>query len=105
MFNWTAPKGDNLSCHNFNVLEDLEIFLQDNVNSGLNIDEIIVKLLLFADEMVILGRSPSDLQNSLDLLHDYCQKWRLNFNITKTKIVVFRKCGPLRSDEKLLYNG
>ena len=28
----------------------------------------------------------------------------LNVNITKTKIVVFRKRGPLWFDEKLLYN-
>ena len=40
MFCRIAARGGNLSCHVFNVLEDLEIFLQDNINSGLNIDEI-----------------------------------------------------------------
>ena len=36
---------------------------------------------------------------------NYCQKWGLNVNITKTKIVVFRKRGPLRLEDKWLYNG
>ena len=64
-------------------LEDLELFLQDDINSGLTIDDITIILLLFADDMVILGKSPRDLQNSIGLLQSYCEKWGLHVNVKK----------------------
>ena len=45
--------------------------------------------MLFADDMVILGKDKNDLQTSLDLLEMYCHKWGLQVNTDKTKIVVF----------------
>ena len=47
--------------------------------------------MLFADDMVILGKDKGDLQTSLDLLEMYCHKWGLQVNTDKTKIVVFFK--------------
>jgi len=41
---------------------NLEMFLQDNIECGLNIDDIVLTILLFA-------KTPEDLQTSLDLLH------------------------------------
>lgn len=35
-------------------VEDLELFLQGDVDSGLVINDIVLTLLLFADDMVIL---------------------------------------------------
>ena len=60
--------------------------------------------MLFADDMVILSNSPSDLQNSLNLLQTYCNKWGLEVNPEKSKIVVFRKRGGVKHDEKWTYN-
>ena len=48
-------------------LEDLEVFLSDS-NGGVQIEEMSFILMLFADDMVILGRNRDDLQRSLDLL-------------------------------------
>jgi len=39
-------------------LEELELFLQDSINSG---------LLLFADDMAIFGKSTEDLQHYIEL--------------------------------------
>ena len=86
-------------------LEDLELFLQNDIQSGLTLDDITIILLLFADDMVILGKSPHDLQNSIDLLYEYCTKWGLHVNTKKTKIVVFRKRGHLLPGEEWFYNG
>ena len=61
--------------------------------------------MLFADDMVILGKDRDDLQNSLDLLEKYCKKWGLQVNTDKTKIVVFRKRGGLFNNEKWTYDG
>lgn len=86
-------------------MEDLELYLQQDVNSGLLIDDIVLILLLFADDMALIGRSVEELQESLSLLHTYCNTWGLEVNTEKTKIVVFRNRGQVRNDEVWTYNG
>ena len=41
----------------------------------------------------------------LDNLENYCIEWNLTVNVNKTKIVVFRKSGRLRNNEKWYYKG
>ena len=53
-------------------------------------------LLLYADDIVLLSETETGLQQGLDLLEQYCDKWKLTVNINKTKIMVFRKGGVLR---------
>ena len=65
----------------------------NDINSGLTLNDAIFILLLFADDMVVLGKSVNDLQQSLDLLKQYCDKWDLDVNILKTKTMVLRKRG------------
>ena len=85
-------------------LEDLELFLQGDFNSGIQIDELEIILLLFADDLVIFGNSPKDLQNSLNKLYEYCQTWGLEVNTQKTKVMVFRKKGKILPNECFTYN-
>ena len=77
-------------------IEDLELFLQGDLSSGLCLDDITFILMLFADDMVILGKDANDLQKSLNLLDVYCSRWGFQVNTDKTKIVVFRKRGGYR---------
>jgi len=86
-------------------VEDLELFLQNDLQSGLNIDDIVLILLLFADDMAIVGKTPDEIQNHLDNLYYYCNLWGLKVNTEKTKITVFRKRGGLLPNEKWTYNG
>lgn len=86
-------------------LEDLELYLQHKDSCGLTVNDITLMLLLFADDMAILGESIEDLQHSLDSLHQYCQKWGLTVNTDKTKLMVFRKRGNTRQDEQWFYDG
>ena len=72
-------------------IEDLELFLQDNQCCGLSIDDITYILMLFADDMVILGKDRDDLQKSLDRLEYYCNKWGLEVNTEKNKSCCFQK--------------
>ena len=85
-------------------VEDLELYLQNDVNSGLVIDDIIILLLLFADDMAIVGKTPCEIQNHLDNLYTYCNHWGLQVNTIKTKVVVFRKRGGLLPTESWTYN-
>ena len=84
-------------------VDDLELYLEDDPLCRLTFDDITVILMLFADDMVIFGKTVFDLQNSLNLLHEYCIERRLEVNIDKTKVMVFRKRGNLRNNEKWLY--
>ena len=43
-------------------------------------------MLLYADDIFSEG-----LQQALDALFDYCDKWSLRVNVDKTRIVVFSK--------------
>ena len=48
-------------------------------------------ILLYADDAVIMADSPILFQKSLKSLQTYCEKWKLTVNITKTKVMIFRK--------------
>ena len=85
-------------------LNDIEMHLQENINSGISIDQISIYLLLFADDAVIVSETRSELQNLLDSLYTYCRKWNLTVNVEKTKIMVFKKGGRLSDDEKWFFN-
>ena len=55
--------------------------------------------------MAVIGKSPQELQQHLNFLHKYCDKWGLKVNTPKTKIFVFRKRGRLTEAEKWSYAG
>jgi hypothetical protein len=86
-------------------LNDLENSLQENLDDGITLDQISIYLLLFADDAVICSESAQGLQNSLNSLEKYCNKWHLTVNVDKTKIVVFRKGGVLNKSYKWIYGG
>jgi hypothetical protein len=68
-------------------LNNLETFLEKNNVTGLKTlsDELeqelgyYVKLFLimYADDPALLAESASNLQNMLNLFHEYCLKWKL----------------------------
>jgi hypothetical protein len=78
----------------FNIfIGDLPAILKNNYPVTLFSKEIIY--LLYADDLVILSECPDDLQRNLNALHDYCDKWSLAINPSKTKVIVFSK--PVRT--------
>ena len=85
-------------------VEDLELYLQTSDLSGLKLQDITLILLLFADDMVIFGEDQNDLQNSLNMLSEYCERWGLEVNTDKTKVMVFRKRGRVERDINFYYD-
>lgn len=90
-------QGDNLSPFLFSLyLNDLENYL-DEKNVGLTVDyddediSVFLKLfvLLYADDTVIFGDSPEELQKSLNAFEQYCDEWKLTINTNKTKVIIF----------------
>ena len=76
-----------------------------NDTIGSRVQDIIIKLIKFADDMAIFSETREGLQTALDNLNQYCKKWGISVNIPKTKIVVFRKGGRLCANDKWQFNG
>ena len=91
-------QGENLSPLLFAIyLNDFENFLSEQFD-GIklcNPDDIecFVKLfvLLYADDTIVMADSPQQLQSALNALHEYCNRWQLTVNVSKTKIVIFSR--------------
>jgi len=60
-------------------------------------------VLLYADVIVILSEIETSLQNGLDLLECYCDRWKLQVNISKTKAMIFKKGGRNRGNLSFTY--
>ena len=76
-----------------------------NDTIGSRVQDIIIKLIKFADDMAVFSETREGLQTALDNLNQYCKKWGISVNIPKTKIVVFRKGGRLCANDKWQFNG
>ena len=72
---------------------------------GIDIGMVKMFMLLYANDIVLFGNSAEQLQDGLNLLSNYCQRWKLTVNIAKTKVMVFRKGGALPRNLTFLYNG
>jgi len=60
---------------------------------GAKYADIIVSLLLFADDIVLIAESPQMMQKMLDVVYNYSKKYRFRFNQSKSNIMIFgRKC-------------
>ena len=62
-------------------------------------------MLLYADDIAIFSNSAEELQSSLDVLSEYCLRWKLKVNVSKTKHLMFRKCGRIPRDIAIIYDG
>ena len=97
-------QGESLSPFLFSIfLNDLEIFLQTGNFQGIDMEGTPLKLLLYADDLFLLSSTREDLQLGLDLLYDYCTRWRLYVSTDKTTVVIFRKGGNLSFHDHFFY--
>ena len=81
-------------------VNDLEQELDNNGITGIDVGMVKLLLLLYADDIVLFGKTPDELQKSLNILEAYCDRLNLTVNIAKTKVVVFRKGGRLPTQFK-----
>ena len=97
-------QGECLSPFLFSMyLNDLEQEFVEKGVQGIDVGMLNLCLLLYADDIILLANSAENLQNSLNVLADYCTRWKLTVNTTKTKVMVFRKGGRLSNKLRFLY--
>lgn len=96
-------QGENLSPLLFSIfLNDLhQYFLQIDLTDCVEIPNpnhvnmmhayLKIFILLYADDTVVISETASSLQRELNIYAQYCDKWKLTVNISKSKVVVFSK--------------
>ena len=101
-----VAQGESISPFLFSMyLNDIEeTFLLHNYQ-GVDIGMLKLCLLLYADDVILFSESEEGLQDGLNILYDYCQRWKLTVNTEKTKVLIFRKSGRLRRNTTFTFNG
>ena len=89
-----VKQGDPLSTILFNLyVNDLPGIFSFEGNHPITINNINISCLQYADDLVIMSTSHEALQKCLYNLEEYCDKWKLEVNTKKTKVIIFNKQG------------
>ena len=84
-------------------INDLPGELERGGARGVELRELVVRILMYADDGALVAESAEDLQLMLEILRQYCSKWRLLVNVSKTEIVVFHRLKQ-REEYTFAYN-
>jgi len=98
-----VKQGDCLSPTLFGIyINDLVSELNSH-DLGVKLRDVKVSILLFADDIVLIAESAEKLQLMLNIVHEWCRKWKLIVNKEKTKIVHFRNPRQARTEVTFKY--
>jgi hypothetical protein len=64
-------------------INNLVDYLNKDNTDPVVIGDTSVNILLYADDIVLFSQSKEGLQNSLNILHDFCYTWKLKVNTDK----------------------
>ena len=88
-------------------LNELTQMIEENNCPGVYVNEHHpnITLLLYADDIVIVGDQVNRVQKILNILAQFCKKWGLQVNMSKTQAMVFRNGGIIKQKEVFYFNG
>ena len=94
-------QGDVISPNLFSVyINDL---LDELRNSKKDSDHILCNVFAYADDLVLVSDSENDLQRLINIVNRWCSTWRLEVNLSKTKVVHYRGCRRARTNFKFFW--
>ena len=88
-------QGDNLSPNLFKILIDELPNMFNSEDHQVQLKDTPLCCLLYADDLVLLSSSADGLQNCLNKLSAFCDKYCLSVNLKKTKIIIFGRNAKL----------
>ena len=98
-------QGECLSPFLFSMfLNDIEEELIQKGVEGINIGYLNLAILLYADDIILFANSSDALQHSLNVLEEYCLRWKLTVNTEKTKVMIFSNGGRTPSNLVFKYS-
>ena len=71
---------------------------------GIEINGRLVNILLYADDIVIMAKSETEMQSLLLALDTWCKTEQLHVNIGKSKIIHFRNRRKQLTKSKFIFN-
>ena len=87
-------------------INELERMLKLSESKGINVWEATeVLLLMYADDIVLIGEAIIQLQRKINILEQFCRKYGMKVNLDKTKVMVFRNGGITAKKESFYYLG
>ena len=99
-----VKQGDTLSTILFNLyINDLPNILSFDGNYPIVVGHTPINCLIYADDLVIMSTSAEGLQQCLNKLATYCNKWKLQVNLKKTKVILFNRQGSLIKNHNFLF--
>ena len=99
-------QGESLSPFLFSMfINDIEEELMSGNGVGITFENLIISLILFADDMAILSKTKQGLQEGLNRLEKYCDDWGLTVNTDKTKCMAFKKGGRIAATDRWSFKG
>ena len=110
-----VKQGDNISATLFSIfINDLAEQIKEtkvgiNLNEGVINDssicpDLFLNILLYADDICLMTTNENDLQFLLSVVENWCQKWRLEINLTKTNVMHVRNPRCVQSRFVFLFN-
>ena len=65
-------------------------------SSGINVWDIQICVMLYADDLVLLAESEQNLQTQMNSLGTYANIFQMEVNQKKTKVLIFDKSTKLK---------
>ena len=63
-----------------------------------------INCLMYADDLLVISPSPEGLQQSLNVIHQHAQQWKLKVNTKKSNIIIFSGNGQNKNSTNFKYN-
>lgn len=84
-------QGDSMSTTLFSIYINSLSKELNQIDSGIKIGSRHITHLLYADDLVLIASSEQKLQQLHNCVTDWCRKWKMSVNRSKTKVMHFRK--------------
>ena len=79
--------------------------LHEYLDGGLTVGGMNIRLLLYADDIVLVADNINIMQKMINNLENYCTQWNMEVNLAKSEMLVFRRGGRLARQENWKYKG